>query len=48
MAAATEWTAATIAEVLGHDDGPLLGACYRAEDFLRAWRDELPFGRPLA
>lgn len=48
VAAATEWTAATIAEVLGHDDGPLLGACYRAEDFLRTWRDELPFGRPLA
>jgi glutamate dehydrogenase (NAD(P)+) len=30
-----------------HDDGPLLGSCYLAEDFLRTWRDELPFGRPL-
>ena len=31
-----------------HDDGPLLGACYRAEAFLRTWQDALPFGRPLA
>ncbi|HUF33418.1 MAG TPA: Glu/Leu/Phe/Val dehydrogenase dimerization domain-containing protein [Acidimicrobiales bacterium] len=30
-----------------HDDGPLLGSCYAAESFLRTWRDELPFGRPL-
>lgn len=34
--------------VLGHADGPYLGAAYRAEEFLRTWRDELPFGRPLA
>jgi glutamate dehydrogenase (NAD(P)+) len=40
--------AAALADVAGHDDGPLLGACYRAEAFLRTWRDELPFGRPLA
>lgn len=31
-----------------HPDGPLLGACERAEAFLTTWRDELPFGRPLA
>jgi glutamate dehydrogenase/leucine dehydrogenase len=31
-----------------HPAGPLLGACERAEQFLRTWRDELPFGRPLA
>ncbi|MFZ4517862.1 MAG: hypothetical protein ACOYOP_05715 [Microthrixaceae bacterium] len=37
-----------IAEVLEHPEGPVLGACYRAEEFLRTWRDELPFGRPLA
>lgn len=30
-----------------HDDGPLLGSCYLAEEFLRTWRDPLPFGRPL-
>lgn len=48
IAAAEEWIAATITEVLGHDEGPILGACYRAEAFLRTWRDELPFGRPLA
>jgi glutamate dehydrogenase/leucine dehydrogenase len=39
---------AVLAEVLGHDDGPLLAGCYRAETFLRTWRDALPFGRPLA
>lgn len=36
------------AEVMEHPEGPVLGACYRAEDFLRTWREELPFGRPLA
>jgi glutamate dehydrogenase/leucine dehydrogenase len=37
-----------LGEVLDHDQGPLLGACHRAESFLRTWRDTLPFGRPLA
>ncbi|HEX7096021.1 MAG TPA: hypothetical protein VF183_09055 [Acidimicrobiales bacterium] len=37
-----------LAEVSGHPDGPLLGACERAEAFLRTWRNKLPFGRPLA
>jgi glutamate dehydrogenase/leucine dehydrogenase len=37
-----------LGEVLGHESGPLLGACLRAEAFLSTWRDELPFGRPLA
>lgn len=39
---------AVLDEVLAHDDGPLLGACYRAEAFLGTWQDTLPFGRPLA
>ncbi|HNI34929.1 MAG TPA: hypothetical protein PLV93_05985, partial [Microthrixaceae bacterium] len=34
--------------LLPHDEGPYLGACYAAEEFLRTWSDELPFGRPLA
>ena len=34
--------------VLDHEDGPVLGACYRAEEFLRTWQDVAPFGRPLA
>lgn len=34
--------------VVAHEHGPLLGACFAAEDFLRTWCDELPFGRPLA
>ena len=35
-------------EVNQSGDGPLLGACYRAEAFLATWQDRLPFGRPLA
>ncbi len=35
-------------DALTSDDGPFLGACYAAEAFLSTWRDELPFGRPLA
>jgi hypothetical protein len=37
-----------LGEVLTDEDGPLLAACRRAEAFLRTWRDDLPFGRPLA
>jgi glutamate dehydrogenase/leucine dehydrogenase len=43
-----ETIAGILAEVFGHADGPLLGACERAEAFLRSWRAALPFGRPLA
>ena len=46
-AAATDAVSTIIAEVLDHDEGPFLGACYRAEAFLSTWCDELPFGRPL-
>ena len=46
--AASAAIAAALGEVVGHDDGPLLGACYRAEAFLASWRPSLPFGRPLA
>ena len=35
-------------DVIGHDEGAYLGACYRAEAFLRTWQETLPFGRPLA
>ncbi len=31
-----------------HADGLYLGACQRAEAFLRSWSAERPFGRPLA
>lgn len=41
-----------INEVVGivarHDHGPYLGACMLAEDFMKTWLDDLPFGRPLA
>ena len=40
--------AAVLEDVSGRDAGPLLAACHRAEAFLRTWRTELPFGRPLA
>jgi glutamate dehydrogenase/leucine dehydrogenase len=40
--------AAALRDVIGHEQGPVLGACHRAEAFLRTWRSELPFGRPLA
>jgi glutamate dehydrogenase/leucine dehydrogenase len=43
-----ESVVAVVTEVLDHHEGPLLGACHRAEAFLRTWRSELPFGRPLA
>jgi glutamate dehydrogenase (NAD(P)+) len=46
--AAIEAVEAVLAEVVDHPDGPLLGACYRAEAFLATWRTELPFGRPIA
>jgi glutamate dehydrogenase (NAD(P)+) len=40
--------AGILGEVAAHPTGPLLGACERAEAFLRTWRTSLPFGRPLA
>jgi glutamate dehydrogenase (NAD(P)+) len=48
--AATVAAAVTAAldEVMDHGEGPLLGACHRAEAFLSTWRDALPFGRPIA
>ncbi|MEM9651521.1 MAG: hypothetical protein AAGA65_05455 [Actinomycetota bacterium] len=40
--------AALLTEVGTHQDGPLLGACYRAESFMAAWQGKAPFGRPMA
>ncbi len=37
-----------IADVLHSSDGPFVGACARAEAFLRSWCDEQPPSRPLA
>tara|TARA_B100000686_G_scaffold350257_1_gene445724 strand:- start:395 stop:1216 length:822 start_codon:yes stop_codon:yes gene_type:complete len=37
-----------ISSVVSHADGPILGACERAEAFLARWQDDLPFGRPMA
>lgn len=35
------------AAALAHDEGPVLGACRAAEEFLSGWVEELPFGRPI-
>lgn len=40
--------AALLTDVGAHADGPLLGACYRAESFMTAWQGKPPFGRPMA
>lgn len=48
IAAATTSIESALDHALGHEHGPFLGACIRAEDFLRTWRESLPFGRPLA
>lgn len=34
--------------VLNKDASPILEGCFRAEAFLKTWREELPFGRPFA
>ena len=36
-----------INEILNHPEGPVLGACYKAESYLSTWCPELPFGRPI-
>ena len=48
LATAADRISGLTAELTDHPDGPLLGACIRAETYLATWRDELPFGRPLA
>jgi len=44
----TKTLSSIIEEVINHVDGPLIGACERAEVFLSTWQSELPFGRPMA
>ncbi|MGB6057239.1 MAG: hypothetical protein WBF71_03175 [Microthrixaceae bacterium] len=48
IGAARERIDANCREFAEHPDGDLLAACYKAEEFLGTWRDELPFGRPIA
>ncbi len=40
--------AGAVGELAGEGTGLWMAAVERAEAFLRTWRDELPFGRPLA
>lgn len=46
--AVAEAVAASVTAASAHSDGLYLGACWAAEEFLRTWCKELPFGRPLA
>ncbi len=46
--AATEAITNLVRETAGHPEGAFLGACHHAESFLATWREQLPFGRPLA
>jgi glutamate dehydrogenase/leucine dehydrogenase len=39
---------ASVADLAGEGTGLWMAACIRAEEHLRTWQDELPFGRPLA
>jgi hypothetical protein len=39
---------ASVAELAGEGTGLWMAAAVRAEEFMRSWLDELPFGRPLA
>jgi glutamate dehydrogenase (NAD(P)+) len=48
LAAAADRVASLTNAALAHEEGPYLGACHRAEEFLRSWQDAVPFGRPLA
>lgn len=48
IAKATAAIQAAVSETSSHADGAFLGACHRAEAFLKTWQDTLPFGRPLA
>lgn len=43
-----ERVAESVAEIAGAEAGLWMAAVERAEEFLRSWCDELPFGRPLA
>ncbi len=47
-AAALETIADLVRKTAPHPEGAFLGACRHAESFLRTWRQQLPFGRPLA
>ena len=46
--AATEAITNLVRETAGHPEGAFLGACHHAESFLATWREQPPFGRPLA
>ena len=46
--AAIEAVASRTKEIMAAEDPPVLAACQMAEAYLATWRDELPFGRPMA
>lgn len=48
LAAIADRVTTILVDVGADADGPLLGACQRAEAFMATWQPKLPFGRPLA
>jgi len=48
LAAAVAAITATTQALADHPEGPFMAACYRAEEHLATWQEQLPFGRPLA
>ena len=46
--AAIEAVATRTKEIMTAEDPPVLAACRMAEAYLATWRDEMPFGRPMA
>lgn len=46
--AAMDRIKALVHEIVSHQEGAVMGGCYLAESFLKSWREERPFGRPLA
>lgn len=48
IATASAAIADAVRAAADHAEGPFLGACHRAEEFLATWHDGTLFGRPLA
>jgi len=46
--AATDAIERLTASIISAEHGPVLEACHWAENFMKTWQDELPFGRPFA
>ncbi len=43
----TETVNGLLEEIVDHEDGTFMAACYKAEAFMESWQEKRPFGRPL-